>query len=131
MPVQQIPLRSDQTWAVTLNGLTHIHQLMGQLPDGTWQTVKWVAGRPHPQRGDVLVLPSGVNSLIGAGGSDTLSESMFETSEANPRLLTLSAETYCKKGYHTCTVIDVRKRQPWLHPNRDDSAERAREFTIF
>ena len=44
MPVQQIPLRSDQTWAVTINGLTHIHQLMGQLPDGTWQTVKWVAG---------------------------------------------------------------------------------------
>ena len=35
LPPQPIPLRSDQTWAVTINGLAHIHQLMGQLPNGT------------------------------------------------------------------------------------------------
>ena len=97
LPTQPIPLRSDQTWAVTINGITHIHQLMGQLPNGTWQTAKWIAGCAHPQRGDVLVFPRGVHSLIGAGGSDTLSEAAFEAPDANPRLVTLGAETYCKK----------------------------------
>ena len=54
---------------------------MGQLPNGQWQTVKWVAGRC------VLVLPSGVDALVEAGGSDTITESVLEATDANPRLL--------------------------------------------
>ena len=90
----------------------------GQLPNETWQTVKWIAGCAHPQRGDILVLPRGVHSLIGAGGSDTLSEAAFETPDANPRLVTLGAETYCKKGFHTSKIVDVRQRRPWLKYDR-------------
>lgn len=72
LPKQRIPLRTDQTWAIYHEGRVHIHQLMGYISPGVWQTVQRLASSATPQIGNTLVLAKGTVTLVGAGGVETI-----------------------------------------------------------
>jgi hypothetical protein len=115
---QHIPLRADQTWAIYRDGRVQIHQLMGRLTPGVWQSVRWLSSSAEPQIGNSLTLVKGTAALVGAGGVDTLDESLFDESTSEPHLLTLSSETYRLNGSHTAKIVDMRRRTPILEADQ-------------
>ena len=71
---------------------------------------------PLPHVGATLTLPHGINSLAGAGGTDTLLESQFTRWRTTTSLLTLSVESYRKDGSHRTTILSIRQRHPLAQP---------------
>ena len=111
---QAIPLRSDQTWLLHVNGEWQIHQLMGKQDEHTWQTVRWHHQHQPPTSGDTLTLVQGIDSLVGAGALDRLQQDDLISSTQPTALLTLSAEKYRINRSHTCKILDIRARTPWI-----------------
>ena len=114
-PVQSIPLRSEQTWMLKRGTRWTIHQLMGRKANGDWDTIQWIANTDTPQCQDELVLPDGIDTLNGAGGDDTLPLDVFSDINVQWRLVTLSKETYRTNRSHTCRILDIRQRTPWVY----------------
>ena len=113
-PFQPIPLRSEQTWMLKRNDEWTIHQLMGRKANGDWDTIQWIPNTDTPQAQDTLVLPHGIEALNGAGGNDILPADIFGDINVEWYLVTLSKETYRTNRSHTCRLLDIRRRTPWV-----------------